>query len=89
MNEPQRKAMDLVSYLTERKDFDAISKEQITDAYELIIHYEWGIAVENLMEVLYEQDFIWDEKGLRIARDAWQAAGLDGHTWKSFIITES
>ena len=89
MNDPQKKAQALIEYLSARNDADAISKEKLTDASQLILHHEWGVALENLMEVLYEQEFQWDEKGLRIAEEAWLAAGLDWNIWKSLLKTGS
>ena len=89
MNDPQKKAIELIEYLSARQELAAISKEQILDASELIMYHEWGIALENLMEILYEGDFSWDEKGLRIAEEAWQAAGLDWSIWKSLLKTGS
>lgn len=89
MNDPQKKAMDLIAYLSARKDTEFITKELLADAYELIFHYEWGIALENLMEMLYEEEFSWDKEGLRIAREAWIAAGLNWKVWKSLLKTGS
>ena len=89
MNNPQEKAHELIVYLSKRKDSKLITKEMLADAYELIFHHEWGIALEIVMEILYEGDFSWDEKGLRIAQDAWQAAGLDWSIWKSLLKTGS
>lgn len=89
MNDPQKKAIELIEYITARQELAAISKEQLTDVSELIMYHEWGIALENLMEILYEGDFSWDEKGLRIAEEAWLAAGLDWNIWKSLLKTGS
>jgi len=89
MNNPQKKATELIEYLASRPDTAIISKEQLSDASELIMYHEWGIALENLMEVLYEGDFNWDEKGLHIAKEAWLAAGLDWDIWKSLLKTGS
>ena len=89
MNSSQKKANALIEYLASRPDTPAISKKQLTEASELIFHHEWGIALENVMEILYEGDFSWDEKGLRLAEEAWLAAGLDWNIWKSLLKTGS
>src|SRR6476619_4592482 len=61
------------------KDF---LKQIIADASDLVEHNEWGVALENLIDNLYEVDFKIDDMAVMLAEDALKACGFDYADWK-------
>ncbi|MFD0998176.1 MafI family immunity protein [Ohtaekwangia kribbensis] len=76
----QQKATDRIVngyQQTEKELIHRFTKE----ARDLIEHNEWDIALENLLENIYEIDFTIDKPAVDFAKDAIKACGMDYSKW--------
>ena len=57
-------------------------QEFIADSEELSDYNEWGVALENLLNSLYEIEFPLDDEGIALAQAAILANELNYEDWK-------
>ena len=66
--------------------FQSTEKERIekfsADTEDLINQNEWGVGLENLLNNLYEIDFVLDKKAIDLAKDALKECGINFNKWK-------
>jgi hypothetical protein len=56
--------------------------EVIRDAWDLIEHNEWGVALDMVLNNLYEIHFRLDDKAVVLAKDAITACEMNYEEWK-------
>lgn len=61
---------------------DKLMERFVEDSRDLVAHGEAGVALENILNNLYEVDFRITGDMLRLSRDAVNACGLDWSEWK-------
>jgi len=54
----------------------------ISEATELIHHNEWGVALENILENLYELNYPLNEQIIKLAKEAFSACKMDYSEWQ-------
>ena len=57
-------------------------KKIVSNAWDLVEHNEWGVALENLISSLHEIDFKIDEKAIELAKSALEECGMKYKDWK-------
>jgi hypothetical protein len=57
-------------------------EQWLDDCEDLINHNEWGVALENLLENLYEIDFGLDEEAVNLAIKAIEENGFEYAEWR-------
>jgi hypothetical protein len=61
---------------------DKLSADILADNRDLVVHREWGVALENLCEQLYEFDVIVNSDSLEEIKELTREMRLPSKTWQ-------
>ncbi|MEO0900350.1 MAG: MafI family immunity protein [Bacteroidota bacterium] len=86
-NKAKEKVLEFVQEIQKSQKGIANSEleQKIQDSFELIDHFEFGVALENLIENLYEFDIPISQNQIAIAREAAEAMEIN---WGKFEYIE-
>jgi len=59
--------------------------EVVTEALDLVDHREWGVALELVCEMLFEESAKLGTEDIGVLRDTAQLMGLGPDTWKALV----
>ena len=84
---PKKKVTEFVVAIKQQVDAntnehgDLTLYKFISDAFELIHYHEWGVALENLLDNLYEIEYPLNEQVIKLAKEAVLACKMDYSEW--------